>query len=45
MVNFGFNGMTLLGLLDLIGSIGYLALTIAQISEGVKKSTSPINTF
>ena len=44
MVNFGINAMSLLGLLDILGSIAYLILAIAQISKGVYNSTSTVNT-
>ena len=43
MVNFGFTSTTILGLLDLIGSIGYFILTIGSILDGVRRSTSALN--
>ena len=44
MINLGFNLTTLLGLLDVFGSIGYLILTVTQISQGVYSSTSTLGT-
>ena len=44
MVNLGFNLITLLGLLDILGSIGYLILTFTQLSRGVYSSTSTLST-
>ncbi len=45
MVNLGFNLTTILGLLDIFGAVGYLILTIASITDGVKRATSPANTI
>jgi hypothetical protein len=44
MVNLGFNLTTLLGLLDLLGVIGYFVLAISQISRGAYSSNSTFNT-
>jgi len=38
MVNLSFSFTTLIGFLDIIGSIGYLVLTINSISIGVRQS-------
>ena len=45
MVNLGFNLTTIFSLLDIFGAVGYLILTIASITDGVKRATSPVNTI
>ena len=45
MVNFSFTLTTLLGLLDIVGAVYYLCLTIGSITQGVRRSTSPLNTI
>lgn len=45
MVNFSFTFTTLLGFLDIVSAVFYLCLTIGSIIEGVRRSTSPINTI
>ena len=44
MVNFSFTLTTLLGLLDIAGAVYYLCLTIGSITQGVRRSASPLNT-
>jgi hypothetical protein len=45
MVNFSLTPITLLALLDIVGSLFYLCLSIGSIIEGVRRSTSPVNTI
>ena len=44
MVNFGFNLITLIGFIDVLGAIGYLILALAQISNGVNSTNPTFNT-
>ena len=45
MVNFSFTLTTLLGCFDIIGALYYLSLTIGIITQGVKRSASPLKTI
>ena len=45
MVNFSFTLSSLLGLLDILGAVGYFMLVITQITNAVKASASPLKIF
>ncbi|WP_019508884.1 Ycf66 family protein [Pleurocapsa sp. PCC 7319] len=42
MVNFGLNFISVVGLFDVLGGIGYFILIITQVLESVRKSNSSL---